>query len=177
MKLKPVTLVNTTYSKYSQNTTQQLFLLNALKITRDPKKLREMIGVKSVADVFRTLDKLALRKEYHKSLTKLGIDFDFIARGIKVLAENGFKDSDRLKAYQILLKSLGMDTYDEKESGGNGWEDALQKIVSQESKKEIEGPIDHSEDYEVSFPEVPDAIKARKKQEEDEVKEGNSLYG
>ena len=50
-KLKPVTFVKSTYSSSSQNTYQQILLLKAMSITDDPKKLRQMIGAKSVADV------------------------------------------------------------------------------------------------------------------------------
>ena len=63
IKLKPIVYSSNAFKSGHQNTAQQMFLLKALKITQDPKKLREMIGVKSVAQVYQTLDKLAMRKE------------------------------------------------------------------------------------------------------------------
>jgi len=47
-----------------------MLLLKALKVTQDPTELKKMIGVKTVAEVYRTLDKLSLRKEYHKALAE-----------------------------------------------------------------------------------------------------------
>lgn len=151
-------------------------LLKALKITQDPKKLKEMVGFKTVAEVFRTLDKLAIRKEYHRSLANKGVDFDFIVGGIKTECLQAGKSSDRLRGYQILLKSLGMDSYEDKaESGGGGWEDALQKVIkSKENEKVIDVPVeDQDEEYEVKQPVVPESVKARKLLE---TAEGKGLY-
>lgn len=111
-KLKPVVYTNNYFRRGYQNTTQQMLLLSALQITQDPNKLKEMIHVKTVAEVYRTLDKLAMRKEYHEALNRLGISFDYIASGIKNIADNGFKDSDKLSAFKVLLKSVGMEKYD-----------------------------------------------------------------
>ena len=69
-RLRPVVYTTNTFKRGSQNTAQQIFLLKALQITQDPKKLRDMIGVKTVADVYRTLDKIAMRKEYHEALSR-----------------------------------------------------------------------------------------------------------
>ena len=177
IKLKPVTIINARYPKYKQNTTQQMFLLNALKITQDPNKLREMIGVKRVADVFRTLDKLAMRKEYHKALVASGIDFNYIIRGIKTEAETAYKPGDRLKALQILLKSLGMDKYDDPVDGGGAqWEDDLLKKIEEEKKTPQLTEGDKKEtltEYEVKVPEMPESVKKSKKREADI---GKSLY-
>jgi hypothetical protein len=151
-------------------------LLNALKVTQDPNKLRQMIGVRTVADVFRTLDKLVLRKEYHKALVKSGVDFGFIIEGIKQECLTGSKSSDRLKGYQILLKSMGMDTYDDnKTEGSGGWEDALQKVIAEKEKeKQIEAPVDTMEgEYEVKQPVLPESVKIIKSLEE---AEGRGLY-
>lgn len=175
MKLKPVTFVNTKYNKFRQNTSQQIMLLSALKITQDPKKLKQMIGVRTVAEVFRTLDKLALRKEYHRELEKCGVDFGFIIKGIKQECELGEKSADRLKGYQILLKSLGMDKYDDnKEGGTGGWEEALQKVIKdKESSPKLLEDKDANGDYEVIQPVVPESVKIRKALE---TKEGKGLY-
>jgi hypothetical protein len=78
IRLKPVIYTTNTYVSGAKNDIQQKMLLKALQITQDPKKLREMIGVKTVAEVYRTLDKMSMRKEYHNALAKSGISFDFI---------------------------------------------------------------------------------------------------
>jgi hypothetical protein len=178
MKLKPVTLVSTKYPGGKENLNQQVLLLNALKTTQDPEKLRQMIGVKTVAEVFKTLDKLSLRKEYQKALADSGVDFDFIVRGIKAECLAGEKSSDRLKGYQILLKSLGQDSYeDTKGDGGSGWEDALQKVIKEKeksSKKAIKAPVVELEDYEVVEPELPNSVRERKTAES--VGKGKDLY-
>lgn len=103
-----------------------MLLLKALKVTQDPKELKRMIGVRKVADVYRTLDKLSLRKEYHKALEDKGLTFDYIVQGIKDVATGKFtKDDVKLKAFLALLKSLGMDKYEESTTGGGSWEDLL----------------------------------------------------
>jgi len=142
-----------------------------------------MIGVRTVAEVFRTLDKMALRKEFHKAMAKCGIDFGFIVDGIKTECLGAEKASDRLKGYQILLKSMGMDSYDDKKTeGGGGWEEALQKIVKGENGEgDEEEPLqletiendDENIDYEVEQPTMPDSVKIRKQQE---IDDGKQLY-
>ena len=173
-KLKPVTFVNAKYDKHRQNTTQQTMLLNALRITNDPKKLKQMIGVRSVAEVFRTLDKMALRKEYHHALVKSGIDFGFIVEGIKNECLSAEKSADRLNGYKTLLKSMGMDNYDGDPKGSTGgWEDAL-KLASENDAKRLEAPKDDTEDeYKVDVPVIPESVK---KMREAEKREGESLY-
>jgi len=74
--LKPVIFVQGKYAYNDQNTTQQIMLLKALKVTQDPKKLQQLIGVKTVADVYRTLDKIAMRTDYLAALAENGITFD-----------------------------------------------------------------------------------------------------
>ena len=178
MNLKPVTLVSTKYPGEKDNLKQQVTLLSALKVTQDPEKLRQMIGVKTVAEVFKTLDKLSLRKEYQKALVDSGVDFNFIVNGIKAECLAGEKSSDRLKGYQILLKSLGQDSYDDtKGDGGSGWEDALQKVIKEKersSKKAIPAPIAAEEDYEVIQPKLPESVRAKKLTEV--VGKGQGLY-
>jgi hypothetical protein len=169
-ELKPVTFIQGRYHFSRQNTFQQMLLLRALTITQDPQKLREMMGVKKVADVYRTLDKMALRKEYHDALAREGISFDYIIQGIKKEADEGFKSSDRLKAFQILLKSLGMDKYEEKQLTGGSWEDELLRVMENPKKIEkAETPIL----YEVATPAIPESARLIKEHEQEE---GKSLY-
>lgn len=168
MKLKPVTLVSTKYNKLTPGMRQQAALLNTLKVTQDPNKLKQIIGVEKAAHVFRTLNKIVMRKEYHDALLDSDVNFNFIVKGIKRECLKGEKSADRLKGYQILLRSLGMDSYDDSRGeGGGNWEDALQKIVKEkETTKSIAAPADvQGQDYEVIQPKLPDSVKARKKEE------------
>ena len=169
-KLKPVTFVSGRYQHNAQNTTQQIMLLNALKITQDPKKLREMIGVRTVADVFRTLDKIAMRKEYHRALDKQGISFDYVVEKLKEGIENSGKAGDRLKALAMLMKSIGMDKYEQDGIVGGNWEDTLLKSTEGSTEEVKSLP---SSDYEVITPKVPESLKKIKAREKSE---GKSLY-
>ncbi len=170
MTLKPVTYVGGPYQRHSQNTAQQILLLKALRVTQDPKKLRQMIGVKTVADVYRTLDKLAMRKEYHHALSRLGLSFDYLISNVKSVIDNAELDKDRLAGVNLILKSLGLDKYEEEGVSGGNWEDALLKLSG--TGDEPVGAGD-SEDYEVIAPEIPASVVAVKAQEK---KEGQSLY-
>src|ERR1035437_10116973 len=106
-RAKPVTFISGKYDFHKKDTMREFLLLKALKVTNDPKILRNMIGAKSVADVARTFDKLAIRKEYYSALQDLGMDFNWVAKGLKVQADTAEKSADRIKALQIVLKSLG----------------------------------------------------------------------
>ena len=173
IRLKPIVYTANYFKSGAQNTAQQMFLLKALKITQDPKKLREILGVKSVAEVYRTLDKLVMRKEYHEALAKLGLSFEYIAGGIKKIADDGFKDSDKLNAFKTLLKSVGMDEYKENTTALTGtWEETLLKKIEEEKNtgvKQLAAPIQ----YEVKQPIIPES--AKKKQDEEEEMTG-SIY-
>lgn len=170
-KLKPVVFVQGKYAYNAQNTTQQIMLLKALQITQDPKKLKELIGVKTVADVYRTLDKIAMRKEYHAALAKTGITFDYVVKGIKTEIDTADKASDRLAGLNMILKSIGLDKYDETSIGGGSWEDTLLKIKAEEEEK---GELPKIVEYEVLEPEMPAHIRAAKDKAN---KEAGQLYG
>jgi len=174
IKLRPVIYTTNTFKYGAQNTTQQLFLLKALQVTQDPKKLKQMIGVKTVAEVYRTLDKISMRKEYHEALARQGISFDFIVKGIKNVAEEGFKDGDKLKAYQTLLKSVGLDRYESEGGVGQGsWEEALLKSIDEKKNTpQIEASSEITE-YEVVKPETPESVK---KMREEEKEMTSSIY-
>lgn len=172
MESKPVVFVQGKYSYNSQNTTQQIMLLKALRITQDPKKLRELIGVKTVADVYRTLDKIAMRKEYHSALSKAGISFDYIVKGIKTEIDTADKSSDRLAGLNMILKSIGLEKYEETALGGGGWEDALLKISAEKEQKKEDVKIRVAE-YEVVEPKMPENIRIAK---EKTNRESKGLY-
>lgn len=167
-QLKPVTFIAGKYIYNREDDLKQRLLLKALTITQDPKKLQNMIGAKTIADVYRTFDKLALRKEYHNALATNDVSFDYIVRGIKKIADSGEKDADRLKAYLGLLKSLGLDAYKDAPPATGNWEEFLTNLPKDGLKQ-----LEESEDYEVIFPEVPE--KERKVREE-EKEIGKSLY-
>lgn len=175
-------------TKYQDNATQQAVLLGALAKTQDPQKLKEIIGVRTVAEVYRTLDKLQIRKEFHKALDKNGISFDFIISGIKKEAIGGDKSADRLKAFDMMLKTLGLDKYDDsKESSSTSWEeklieamDAAPAIPNKEEVLHLQGEgtdvpntiFTPMEEYEVEVPQIPLSAKAK---EAEEKKMGDSL--
>lgn len=171
-KLKPVTFISGTYRHHSQNTTQQIMLLKALKITQDPKKLKELIGVRTVSEVYRTLDKMAMRKEYHDALARNGISFDYMVEGLKKEIDNTEnKSGDRIKAIQTLMRSIGMDKYEQDGVIGGNWEDALLKTTEELGSDEVKTLP--SGDYEVIQPKMP---KSLKKTKDKEKSEGLSLY-
>ena len=169
-KLKPVVFVQGKYAYNAQNTAQQIMLLKALKVTQDPQKLRELIGVKTVADVYRTLDKIAMRKEYHGALAKNGITFDYVVENIKKEIDGADKASDRLAGLNMILKSIGLDKYEESAITGAGWEEALQKLTS--VKSENDTPVDVPV-YEVTEPAMPEELRLKK---EKENRESKGLY-
>ena len=172
-KLKPVIFLKGSYGRYyNQNLFQQNLLLKALQVTADPHKLRDLIGVKTVAEVYRTLDKLAIRKEYHEALLRHGVDLDSIVKGIKEVSQTDESAAIRLKAYQTLLKSLGLDEYREKDGeGGKGWEDIVMKSIDKEETKKLKAI--EVDEYEVIKPIVPE--EAKQKQKEDR-EAGEQLY-
>jgi hypothetical protein len=175
MKLKPVMFVKGQYNYHRQNLLQQNLLLKALQITTDVQELKKMIGVRTVAEVYRTLDKIAIRKEYHEALLRKGIDLDTIVDGIKGICNDKEEmGAIRLKGWQMLLKSLGLDSYQDVTNESKvGWEDIVKKTSEEmefsggEQKKII------SPDYEVIIPEVPEEEK-RIQEEEDKI--GKGLY-
>lgn len=172
-KLKPIVTNNGKYRFNAPQKSEQIILLKALQVTQDPKKLRQLMGVKTVADVYRTLDKMSIRKEYHEALSRAGFDLDKVVKGIADIAEGAEKDDTRLKAYQTILKSIGLDKYDSNDTPSGGtWEEELLKSV--EATKDMALPAAIEADYEVAPVEVPDKMK-KLREEEDELTK--SIYG
>jgi hypothetical protein len=142
------------------------------------------MGVPRVADVYRTLDKLSIRKEYHDALARAGLDLDVIVGGIKSIAQTAEKDDTRLKAYQTLLKSLGLEKYETTESQTGGtWEDELLKALEKKEETKIlpsgvreNSPVaeDFIPEYVVEEPELPDSVKAKRDLEQETF---DSIYG
>lgn len=167
IKLRPVVYTSNSFKRGAQNTTQQMFLLKALQVTSDPHELRKMIGVRTVAEVYRTLDKLAMRKEYHEALARSGISFDFIVNGLKNEAQNADKSADKIKAFQVLLKSVGLDKYDSEVISSGTWEEELLKSLEKEKNNINTNDIQ----YEVIEPPKPEAVK-RAQEEEEKILKG-----
>lgn len=178
IRLRPIIYTANTYKSGSNNLPHQILLLQALKVTNDPKKLRKMIGVRTVAEVYRTLDKLAMRREYHQALARAGVSFDFMAQGLKNEAVGGDKSADRIKAFQILLKSIGLDKYEAIEGAStNTWEEALLESIEKDdgTKALPEGEKDDEvKEYDVIEPPMPDSLREIH-DEEDRI--GKELYG
>jgi len=181
-KLKPVIFEKGEYrNHYRNNTIQQKKLLKAISVSDDPKEWKQMIGVKTMADVYRTLDKLAIRKEYHEALARQGIDFDIIINGIKDIAMNAVKDDTRLKGWQIILKSLGVDKYEVATENSKDWEKLIldasrddKKLPSGEEATDDDVKRSLESEYEIIEPEMPQDIKDMKREEQELGKE---LYG
>lgn len=174
-KFKPISFADATSGPFRPRLFQQNLLLKALSHTSDLKDLKKVAHFHTEAEVLRTLDKLAIRKEYHEALAKNGFGPDKIVAGIKEVAETAEKAGDRLKAYQTILKSLGLDTYEAVESEGKNWEELLLKIHDKEMElleKEEENIIE-GEIYKVEQPKIPESVK--KQREEDGTVE-RSLY-
>jgi len=171
-QLKPIVTNATKYKHNSKQNVQQVVLLKALEVTSDPKKLKEIMGVKTVAEVYRTLDKLSIRKEYHDALARAGFSLDKVVTGIAHIAENSEKDDTRLKAYQVLMKSVGLDKYEADTTAGGTWEEELIKSI--ENNEENNSLPEAIKEYEVTEPEMPEKMKKLREEEEELTK---SIYG
>lgn len=175
-KLKPVTFRFTPGKgmKHMENVYAQNLLLKALSEgVTDVDELRKLAGLSSATQVYRTLDKIALRKDYHVALEKAGVSLEFIIDGIKQICMTG-KDDVRLKGFQVLLKSIGLEKYEEQSDSGKSWEDIILKQVEERKKVDlIEAPQVIDVKYDVKEPEIPEE---EKKELDRETKMGKSLY-
>ena len=168
-KLSPTFFVRGGRFDKDRNFLQQNLLLRALKVTQDPEKLKTMVGFKNVSEVYKTLDKLAYRREYAEALQDAGLDLKTIVLGIKDICQNAVKDDVRLKGYQTILKSLGLDTYKESEAKEREtWEELVRKNAEKTDKPETN--FIGQEDYEVLEPVMPSDEKIKMEQERDEGK-------
>ncbi len=174
---KPVSTVGGKIEFYRENKYAQNLLLKALSsgIT-DPQDLKKISGLRTVAQVFRTLDKMSIRKEYHAALNSSGLSFDTIVQNIKDIGENGESDTVKLKAWQVILKSLGLDKYDGDGESGKSWEEAILKLA--EANK-ASGAVEEvkqlpSAQYEVIVPAMPATEASRRKEDK---KFSDELYG
>lgn len=172
-KLKPVVFIKGRYNYHGNNELQQNILLKALQITTNPMELKKIIGVSTVAQVYRTLDKLSIRKDYHAALEKAGIGLETIIEGIKREGYESENSGVRLKAWTTLLKSVGLDEYKEKDAeSSKTWEDTLREVITKEKVGQLEAP--KIGEYEVALPAMPADVKAR---EDEDERSGQELYG
>lgn len=173
MNDKPVSFSRGKYNYYRENSYVQNILLKALSQgVTDPKELKKIAGLSRVADVYRSLDKLAIRKEYHQALADSKVDLKFIVNGLKKLSKDSDSDVVKLASLQTFLKSLGLDKYEKQEDSGKGWEEAILAINEGKSEKEKEEDIIEG-DYEVKEPEIP-ASELERQNKEKTV--GRDLY-
>jgi len=169
-KLRPVIFEKGKYVFHRQNAFQQNLLLKAMQVTTDPKELKKMTGIRTIAEVYRTLDKLAIRKEYHEALARQGLDLDFIVGGIKKLCVESSSDNVRLSGHKTLLKSLGLDEYKENAGdSGKSWEEAVREAA----QEEVDIEAKEVEEYEVIEPTIPEDEKEKRRLEQES---GKNLY-
>jgi len=174
-KLKPVVFVQGARILYRENKYGENLLLKAMMDgTTDPAKLRKAAHMSSIAEVYRSLDKLSLRKEYHEALSKNGVSMDMIVKGIKGIAETSMKDTTRLKGYDMLLKSLGLDKYEKNEDSGKNWEELINEASNAKVQKNLlsgdtsaTNKIEAIKKYDVEVPEIPQEYLDKEKEEEE----------
>lgn len=176
VKKKPVTFVSGSVD-YGSDKMKEMMLLRALRVTQDPKALMKMTGMKKYADLKRTFDKLSMRKEYNKALSKNGVTFDWIVSNIKKEVEHAEKSSDRLKGLDMLMKSTGVDKYEDTEERTGSWEDEI-NAVSEANRISggnfIDDMANDDGDYKVDVPEMPEEMRIKNEQENISVQ---SVYG
>lgn len=164
----PVIFVSGVYGQTQANVSQQLMFLRALNVAEDPKKFKQIIRARAAVDVFRTLDKIAIRKEWHAALERKGIDADVLIDVLKNEMFDAEKSSDRISAAKVLIKSLGLDKYEDSAISGGSWEDEILRVAEGGNPDVPDG-----EDYTVEEPPIPDSVK-KKREEQNEL--GKSLY-
>lgn len=162
VKLKPVIIEGAPREEHQPNRMKQMLLLNALETTNDPKKLKEMIGARNVAEVNRVFDTMANQKEFQKSLKDKGLTFDFLTDKLKTVIETAEKNSDVIKAIQVVMQAQGVDKFVPDAAGTANWQDLLVKKMADKGEY-IEGELveDEVEMYEVNTPQLPAAMRSQ----------------
>lgn len=172
--LKPVIFVRGKYGYYSQNTFQQNLLLKAMQVTVDPRELRKMTGLRTVAALYRTLDKLAIRREYQEALAMHGLTVDNLVKGLKQLLDSTKDQKIKLQIYTLLFKTLGIDQYVMEEDGDDSSWELMKNLQKSAAEKQAEKNIYEVKEYEVAVPSVP---KEEEKKEKIERETARSIYG
>lgn len=134
------------------------------------KSAAKFAGIRNMADAYRTLDRLALRRDYQEALSRHGVDMDFIVTEVKGLAIAADLDSTRLNALRMLMRSMGLDSYGKEEEGAQGWEKTISSaVVKNKVSPQLSGPAP----YEVNRPVMPASLTQERK---DEADLGKELY-
>jgi len=168
--LKPVIFTNSFRVTTRRDTHLQTLLLKALSEgVTNVDDLVTISGAKSAAQVLVTLDKLAIRKDYHRALSDAGLSMDSIVVGIKNLALNSSSDSVKLQSLQTLMRSLGLDKYEKDEEAGKSWEETILQLADNTSEQL--GTDEEVEEYKVDAPIVPESVKNRQKEEKSIAKQ------
>lgn len=134
-----------------------------------PLELQNKMTEKIESEVEEALGDAGRRKDYRDALKRHGIDMDFVVENLKNIVMAGEKDGDKIKALQVIAKSLGVDkssSKEEEEDKGETWEDALVEDAKNNGIEEIG-------DYDVVEPVIP---KAAKKKRDEENRMGKSIY-
>lgn len=134
-------------------------ILKALPHTDDLDDLKKVAQFHSKTQVLRTLDKLAIRKEFHEALEKYGLDIQSIVRELKEICMNSEREDTRLRGLQTVLRAVGLEKYEVAESVKNDWEELLLKIGESENKQLEPGTKAKDIIYEVTEPAIPDSAK------------------
>ena len=111
------------------------------------------------------LDKLALRKEFQKTLAEQGITLDFLVGRLKKVISSD-NDKVALQGIQTVMKTIGVDRPDDEDTQGRAWED----VVLENAQQAVETTPGH---YEVVQPEMPESLRAKK---DEEKRTGRELY-
>jgi len=129
----------------------------------DPEELRRLAGLPTLVAVKRTIDKLSIRKEYHRSLDKNQVTMDLIVAGLKDLLDSQ-SPQIRLSALKALMSSIGLNKFEDVSVGGKDWEDALLRMQKANDPAR-NNAIDADYDVKVPTPpvEVQDVREAERK--------------
>ena len=166
-KLKPAIFVGGVDRGYnSPKYLQQNLVLKMLPQADSLEGLRRLTGIKSNAEVIRTIDKLAIRQEYHKSLADNELSLDYIVKRLKEICDTSGSDKVKSNTLFGLLRSVGLDKYEAIEQGGGSWEEIMLKIIDKQEKIKEKGESTSAieGEYEVSRPETPpEEVERRRK--------------
>jgi len=172
--MKPIVFAKSNKKKYQSTKLQENMLLRAFSETDDITTLKNVAKFHTEADVMRAMDKISIRKEYHDALVRNGLTIDQIVRHINTIVLTSTSDKVKTTLLGMLLKSIGLDKYDDSESSGKNWEQLLLDVVEKQADTPLLETSEKGKNrYEVVTPPVPESYKNNRKEEDDF---GRSLY-
>lgn len=166
---KTTVFISGAYEHTKENVSQNLMLLKAMGVAKDPKKFQQIIRARAAVAVFQTMDKIALRREWHNALEKAGLGFDTIVEVLKNEMIHGKRGNDRINAAKIVLKSLGLEKYEDASIQGGSWEDEILRAADNATSDDRK----NNSEYVVKVPQIPESVKKQRKEQNDL---GKSLY-